>query len=115
VSSGPQKRLVGADLRLQQAASRRKAILARRLIEVGAVLFGELGLVGGEVGFGKDRVLSADAGAVPAVDALVGIDEDLRDSAGGRVGFLRRDGGGGALGDTNEVFGACVGYDVSHE
>ena len=88
---------------------------ARCSVEVGAVFFGEVGFVGGQIGFCKDGVLGADAGAVSAVDALIWIDIDLGDGAGGRVGLLRGDGGGGALGYTDEVFGARIGDDVSHE
>jgi len=47
------------------------------LVEVGPIFFGEVGFVGGQVGFSEDCVLGADAGAVSAVDAFIGIDVDL--------------------------------------
>jgi hypothetical protein len=54
-----------------------RAEVCSALVEVGAIFSGEVGFVGGQVGFSEDCVLGADAGAVSAVDAFIGIDIDL--------------------------------------
>src|SRR5215831_19537175 len=82
------------------------------LLEVRPVLLGKISLVGGQLGFGEDGVLGADAGAVSAIDAFIGIDEDLGNRAGGLIRGLRRDGRGSALGNTSEILNACIGYNV---
>jgi hypothetical protein len=84
-------------------------------LEVCAVLFREVGLVGGQISFRVDRVLSTDARAISAVDALIGIDVDLGDAPSGVISGLRRDGGGSAFGNADKILDLGIGYDVSHE
>ena len=84
-------------------------------MEVGAVLFGEVSLVSRQIGFSVDRVLRAKCSATATVDALVGIDKNLRHVAGGVIGGLRCDGGGSAFSDADKVLDAGIGYDVSHK
>jgi hypothetical protein len=85
------------------------------LVEIRLVQCGEVGLVGGQVVDWKDCVLGADVGAVAAVDALVGVDEDLGDGAGSRVTGYGRNGGGGTLRNANKILGTTIGDDISHK
>ena len=85
------------------------------LLEIGSVLLGEVRFVFGQAVDGKDGILRANFGAVSAVDALVGVDEDLGNRTGGRIARQGRDGGGGTLVHANKILGAGIGNYVSHK
>src|SRR5579863_3945523 len=84
------------------------------LVEVGAILRGEFGLVGGQVGFGENGILLAQIGAVATVDALVGVDEYLGDGSRLGIAFSGRNGGGGAISHADEILDARIGHYISH-
>jgi len=84
-------------------------------LKIGAVLFGEMSLIGGQVSFRVNRVLSADRGAIAAIDAFIGVDIYLRYASSGIFRGLGRDGCGRAFCDTDEVLSACISYNESHE
>src|ERR1700691_4711423 len=81
----------------------------RDLVEIGLVLFCKLRLVRRKFIDGEDRVLPADAGAVSAVDALIGIDEQLGDVPGGRIALQECDGRRGALRCADKVLDTGIG------
>ena len=84
------------------------------LLEVGGVLFREGGLVGGQFVERKDRIRGAYGDAASAIDALVGVDEQL---GNGVCAFLIAHGMnciGGTLWRTEEVLYACIGDNVGH-
>ncbi len=87
----------------------------RDLVEIGLVLPGKLRLVHRKFIHGKDRILLADAGAVSAVDALIGIDEQLGYAPGSRIVRRRRDGRGGTLHRTNKILDTGIGNYISHK
>ena len=86
----------------------------RDLVEVGLVGLGEMFFAGWKVFDREDGVLRAYICAVAAIDALVGIDEELGDGGGIGVVNRRGDGSGGALGDTNKILGTGIGNHVRH-
>src|SRR4051794_40360980 len=85
------------------------------LVEEGPVLVGELRLVGGKIGLGEDRVLSAEIGAAAAINAFVGVDEDLGNAVGAGIALQRRDGRRGALRHADKILDARVRHYVSHK
>jgi hypothetical protein len=72
-------------------------------------------LVHGQIVDGKDRILCADSDAVSAVDAFIGMDEDLGDGSRSGIVDRGRNGSGGAFCYTNEVQCASIGDDISHD
>src|SRR5579863_2611174 len=87
---------------------------AKALLEVGAIDFGEMRLVHRQVVLRIDGVLGANFCAVAAVNALIGIDENLGDNACAWIFYLGGNGRSGALGHADKILGACVGNYISH-
>ena len=100
------------------AARRRRAKTepwGTRLLKVCLVLRGEMRLVGGQFVARRKWRSARRVGAVAAVDALIGIDKDLRNGSGGRIVCRGRNGGGGALRYADKILGTGIGNNVSHD
>src|SRR5258708_1142713 len=81
-------------------------------LEVSAILFREVSLVSEEIRFQVDRVPGAQSYTITTVDALVGINVDLR------YGFIWGCGAMAAVAHSvtqTKSLDTCVGYDVSHD
>jgi len=85
------------------------------LVEEAAVFVGKLCLAGGKIGLRKYRVLGAEIGAAPTINALVGVDEDLGNAVRARVALHRRNGRRGALCHADKILDARVRDYISHE
>src|SRR4051794_23713663 len=78
------------------------------LVEEGAVLVGKLCLAVGKIGLRKYRFLSAEIGAASAINALVGVDEDLGNAVRAGVALHRCNGRRGALRHADKILDARV-------
>ncbi len=60
-------------------------------------------------------MLGTEFGAVSAVDALIGVDKNLRNSTGSRITHRRRNGRGGAFRHTDKILGTGIGHYISRK
>src|ERR1035438_5826946 len=91
------------------------ALSRMSLVEISLVLLCKVRLLGRQVVFGEDCILRANVGAVAAVDALIGVDEYLRNGSSGGVARRGRNGGGGALRYANKIQRAGIGNYIGHD
>lgn len=80
-----------------------------------AIHIGKMRLVGRQITLRKNRMLRANIRAVPAVNAFIRINEDMRYGPGIRIARQWRNRGGGALGRANKILGAGIRYYISHK
>jgi len=97
------------------SAVKGRGLRAGALLKIRRVLCGKVRLLRRQIVAGKNGVLRADIGAVAAIDALVGVDEDLGYSTGGRIARRGRNGGRGALRRAYKVQRTGIGNYISHD